>query len=74
MDGRHKFFTYLKKGLDFKVRKKELKRIPLYDDEIGDSIQEKGNMDVEMTIDAIHYAKNIIQPYCLLAILIFSHW
>ena len=47
----------MKKGLDFKVRKKELKRIPLYDDEIGDSIQEKGNMDVEMTIDAIHYAK-----------------
>lgn len=57
LDGRHKFFTYLKKGLDFIVRKKELKRIPLYDDEIGDSIQEKGNMDVEMTIDAIHYVK-----------------
>lgn len=57
LDGRHKFFTYLKKGLGFTVRKKELKRIPLYDDEIGDSIQEKGNMDVEMTIDAIHYVK-----------------
>lgn len=57
LDGRHKFFTYLKKGLDFIVRKKELKRIPVHDDKIGDSIQEKGNMDVEMTIDAIHYAK-----------------
>lgn len=57
LDGRHKFFTYLKKGLDFIVRKKELKRIPVHDDKIGDSIQEKGNMDVEMAIDAIHYAK-----------------
>lgn len=27
IDGKHKFFTYLKKGLDFTVRKKELKRI-----------------------------------------------
>ena len=53
-DGRHKFFTYLKKGLGFTVRKKELKRIPIHTDH-GDSIQEKGNMDVEMTIDAIHY-------------------
>ncbi len=26
-DGKHKFFTYLKKGLGFTVRKKELKRI-----------------------------------------------
>jgi uncharacterized LabA/DUF88 family protein len=57
LDGRHKFFTYLKKGLDFTVRKKELKRIPIHDDKVGDSIQEKGNMDVEMTIDAIHYSK-----------------
>lgn len=27
LDGKHKFFTYLKKGLNFTVRKKELKRI-----------------------------------------------
>ena len=54
IDGRHKFFTYLKKGLGFVVRKKELKRIPVHTDQ-GDSVQEKGNMDVEMTIDAIHY-------------------
>lgn len=57
LDGKHKFFTYLKKGLGFIVRKKELKRIEIYSDESGDSIQEKGNMDVEMTIDAIHNLK-----------------
>jgi uncharacterized LabA/DUF88 family protein len=55
-DGKHKFFTYLKKGLGFIVRKKELKRIVQHN-VIGDSIQEKGNMDVEMTIDAIHFAQ-----------------
>jgi len=53
-DGKHKFFTYLKKGLGFIVRKKELKRIIEHSDS-GDLIQEKGNMDVEMTIDAIHF-------------------
>jgi len=55
-DGKHKFFTYLKKGLGFTVRKKELKRI-IQHSTIGDSIQEKGNMDVEMTIDAMHFSK-----------------
>lgn len=54
MDGKHKFYTFLKKGLDFEVRKKELKRISITN-EHGQSIQEKGNMDVEMTIDAMHY-------------------
>ena len=53
-DGKHKFYTYLKKGLGFTVRKKELKRITQHG-ESGDSIQEKGNMDVEMTIDAMHF-------------------
>ena len=57
LDGKHKFFTYLKKGLGFVVRKKELKRIEVYNDESGDLVQEKGNMDVEMTIDAIHNMK-----------------
>ena len=57
LDGKHKFFTYLKRGLGFIVRKKELKRIEIHSDELGDSIQEKGNMDVEMTIDAIHNMK-----------------
>jgi uncharacterized LabA/DUF88 family protein len=56
LDGKHKFYTFLKKGLGFQVRKKELKRIAVTD-ESGDSIEEKGNMDVEMTIDAIHHAK-----------------
>ncbi|PIP24470.1 MAG: hypothetical protein CO140_04045 [Candidatus Moranbacteria bacterium CG_4_9_14_3_um_filter_40_7] len=55
-DGRHKFYTFLKKGLNFIVRKKELKRISVITDE-GQAIEEKGNMDVEMTIDAIHYMK-----------------
>ncbi|MBI3290870.1 NYN domain-containing protein [Candidatus Falkowbacteria bacterium] len=53
LDGKHKFFTYLSKGLGFTVRKKELKRISIVskNEEI---IIEKGNMDVEMTIDALH--------------------
>ena len=54
LDGKHKFFTFLKKGLGFTVRKKELKRIPVIT-EVGQSIKEKGNMDVEITIDAIHH-------------------
>lgn len=56
IDGKHKFFTYLKKGLGFVVRKKELKRIVTHSDG-GDVVLEKGNMDVEMAIDAIHYMK-----------------
>ena len=54
LDGKHKFFTFLKKGLSFEVRKKELKRIAIVN-EYGESIEEKGNMDVEMTIDALHH-------------------
>ncbi|MBI5071982.1 NYN domain-containing protein [Candidatus Falkowbacteria bacterium] len=56
IDGKHKFFTFLKKGLGFIVRKKELKRIPVIT-EAGQSIEEKGNMDVEMTIDAMYHFK-----------------
>lgn len=54
LDGKHKFFTFLKKGLGFEVRKKELKRISIVSED-GESLQEKGNMDVEMTIDALHH-------------------
>lgn len=54
LDGKHKFFTFLKKGLGFEVRKKQLKRIAVVD-EHGEAVQEKGNMDVEMTIDAVHF-------------------
>ena len=56
LDGKHKLYTFLKKGLDFVVRKKELKRISVITEE-GESIEEKGNMDVEMTIDVIHHMK-----------------
>lgn len=54
IDGKHKFFTFLKKGLGFTIRKKELKRIAVTT-EAGESMEEKGNMDVEMTVDALHY-------------------
>lgn len=53
---KHAFYTYLKKHLGFIVQKKELKRIIVHSDE-GDIIKEKGNMDVEMTIDVIHTLK-----------------
>ena len=53
LDGKHKFYTYLKRGLGFHVRKKELKRIHVIS-EHGGYIKEKGNMDVEITIDALH--------------------
>lgn len=52
LDSRHKFYTYLKKGLGFIVRKKELKRIHQ-----GNTIVEKGNLDVEIAIDVMHYIK-----------------
>jgi len=57
IEGKHKFFTFLKKGLGFEVRKKELKRIHVIS-EAGESIEEKGNMDVEITIDVMHHIRN----------------
>ena len=57
IDGKHKFFTFLKKGLKFVVRKKELKRIETVTEK-GQVMEEKGNMDVEMVIDAIHFKKD----------------
>jgi uncharacterized LabA/DUF88 family protein len=54
LEGRHKFFTFLKKGLGFIVRKKPLKRISVATVE-GEAVEEKGNMDVEITIDALHH-------------------
>ncbi len=53
LDNKHKFFTFLSKGLGFIVRKKELKRIKIIKDN-NELIKEKGDMDVEITIDAIH--------------------
>ncbi len=54
VDSKHRFYTFLKKGLGFTVRKKELKQITV-ETEAGQTIREKGNMDVEMTIDALHH-------------------
>ena len=56
MDGKHRFFTFLKKGLGFEVRKKKLKRINVLDGH-GESIKEKGDIDVEITVDAMHHLK-----------------
>lgn len=57
-DSKHKFYTYLKKGLGFVVRKKPLKRLKSMTEQ-GEVVEEKGNMDVEMTIDAV----NLVQKY-----------
>lgn len=56
IDAKHKFYTYLKKALKFTVRKKPLKRISIPTPN-GPTIQEKGNMDVEMAIDVVHNHK-----------------
>lgn len=56
LEGKHKFFFYLKKELGFEIRKKELKRIKTINEQ-GEHFQEKGNMDVEMAIDAVYYFK-----------------
>lgn len=64
IDNLHKFFTFLKKGLGFSVVKKELKTIYLRDKE-GNIIfdasgepksHEKGNFDVEITMDVLRYS------------------
>ena len=52
---KHKFHRYLRKALDFIVKTKPLKRIDVRTD-FGQVVQEKGNMDVELTIDAVHHA------------------
>lgn len=57
MDGKHKFFTFLKKGLGFNVIKKELKQITIFGKN-GRSIVEKGNMDVEIVIDAVRHVRD----------------
>ena len=54
LDGRHRFFTFLNKGLGFEVRKKELKRIKVVNED-GESIKEKGDMDVWIAVDAMHH-------------------
>lgn len=54
LSGKHRFFTYLEKALKINVRKKELKRITIHSPD-GDTIEEKGNMDVEMAIDMMYH-------------------
>lgn len=54
LNGKHRFLTFLKKGLGFAVIKKELKRIRVVDNG-AESVIEKGNMDVEITIDVLHH-------------------
>jgi uncharacterized LabA/DUF88 family protein len=64
IDPKHRFLTFLKKGLGFAVIKKVLKRISVAHED-GDAIEEKGNMDVEMTIDAVHHlSKYDIAVFC----------
>ena len=55
VSGKFKQYRYLEKGLGFTVRRKPLKQIHNI---IGgiDTVFEKGNMDVEITIDAVHFA------------------
>lgn len=55
MENKHKFFTFLKKGLGFEVRKKPLKRIKIINDDLGEGMKEKGDMDVEITVDAMYH-------------------
>jgi uncharacterized LabA/DUF88 family protein len=50
---KHNFYTYLKKGLGFTVRKKKLKLVHITNDDGEKEVKEKGNMDVEMTIDLV---------------------
>lgn len=54
LEHKHNFFVFLKKSLQFHVIKKPLKQIHL-DNGIT---KEKGNMDVELTIDAVHHILN----------------
>lgn len=55
---KHRFYTFLKKGLGFEVRKKPLKQLRSITS-AGEVIEEKGNMDVEMAIDVV----NLINKY-----------
>ena len=54
LDGKHKFYTYLKKALGFNVVKKKLKRIRVSTED-GEYVEEKGDMDVEITVNALHH-------------------
>jgi uncharacterized LabA/DUF88 family protein len=54
---KHRFFRFLEKDLGFIVRKKPLKQI--HNTANGtNEVYEKGNMDVEMTIDVVNQVNN----------------
>ena len=53
----HNFFTFLSKGLGFRVVKKPLKQIKIVKDG-QQGVMEKGNMDVELAIDLVHNINN----------------
>lgn len=57
IDGKFRFYVYLEKALKFIVRKKALKQIKVAT-ERGFIVEEKGNMDVEMTIDVVNQIQN----------------
>lgn len=52
-EGKFRFYVYLEKALQFVVRKKPLKQIKAQTDH-GLIVTEKGNMDVEMSIDVVN--------------------
>lgn len=55
--GKHKFYVYLEKALNFIVRKKPFKQIRI-ESGVGLVVEEKGNMDVEMAIDVVNQCNN----------------
>jgi uncharacterized LabA/DUF88 family protein len=57
VSGNHSFFTFLSKGLGFRVVKKPLKQIKIIENG-QQGIMEKGNMDVELAIDLVHNIDN----------------
>lgn len=67
LSGIHKFWTFLEKGMEFRVVKKKVKRIRLKDkngnyllNEKGEPIhQEKWNLDVEITIDVMCFYRDL---------------
>lgn len=57
VEGKFRFYVYLEKALKFVVRKKPLKQIRITT-ERGLVVEEKGNMDVELTIDFVNQLSN----------------
>lgn len=60
ISGKFRFHLYLEKALGFVIRKKALKQIRITTPD-GIVIQEKGNMDVELTMDFVNQVDNYDQ-------------